>query len=142
MHRYDRMEFVTSGQDLQLKIIYTLSATHSVNMHARSVLPIVYIGTLRACQQISADASQSVWADSRSKCVGRVSRFKCTGQWVSILAHGLVCISIFGCSQDVRHKLTKIVQLIIRSKRLGQPHVQSVWAERHLSSARANGSPY
>ena len=82
------------------------------------------------------------WPASRSKCVGRVSRFKCTGQWVSILAHGLVCISIFGCSQDVRHKLTKIVQLIIRSKRLGQPHVQSVWAERHLSSARANGSPY
>src|SRR5882762_10474945 len=57
------------------------------------------------------------WPASRSKCVGRVSRFKCTGQWVSILAHGLVCISIFGCSQDVRHKLTKIVQLIIRSKR-------------------------
>ena len=82
------------------------------------------------------------WPASRSKCVGRVSRFKCTGQWVSILAHGLVCISIFGCSQDVRNKLTKIVQLIIRSKRLGQPHVQSVWAERHLSSARANGSPY
>jgi len=82
------------------------------------------------------------WPASRSKCVGRVSRFKCTGQWVSILAHGLVCISIFGCLQDVRHKLTKIVQLIIRSKRLGQPHVQSVWAECHLSSARANGSPY
>src|SRR5882762_908668 len=82
------------------------------------------------------------WPASRSKCVGRVSHFKCTGQWVSILAHGLVCISIFGCSQDVRHKLTKIVQLIIRSKCLGQPHVQSVWAERHLSSARANGSPY
>src|SRR5882762_2270173 len=59
------------------------------------------------------------WPASRSKCVGRVSRFKCTGQWVSILAHGLVCISIFGCSQDVRHKLTKIVQLIIRSKRVG-----------------------
>src|ERR1700692_1905244 len=126
-------------------------STHSVNMHARSVLPIVYIGTLRACQQISADASQSVWADSRSDRIGpphvqsvwaRVSRFKCTGQWVSILAHGLVCISIFGCSQDIRHKLTKIVQLIIRSKRLGQPHVQSVWAECHLSSARANGSPY
>src|SRR5882762_10080903 len=47
------------------------------------------------------------WPASRSKCVGRGSRFKCTGQWVSILAHGLVCISIFGCSQDVRHKLTK-----------------------------------
>jgi len=43
--------------------INKLTATHSVNMHARSVLPIVYIGTLRACQQISADASQSVWAD-------------------------------------------------------------------------------
>src|SRR5882762_4786713 len=33
-------------------------------IHARSVLPIVYICTLGACQQISADASQSVWADS------------------------------------------------------------------------------
>jgi len=120
-------------------------------IHARSVLPIVYICTLGACQQISADACsermgrrtlRAYGPASRSKCVGRGSRFKCTGQWVSILAHGLVCISIFGCSQDVRHKLTKIVQLIIRSKRLGQPHVQSVWAERHLSSARANGSPY
>src|SRR5882762_7786716 len=29
-----------------------------------------------------------------------------------------------------------------RSKCVGQPHVQSVWAECHLSSARANGSPY
>jgi len=120
-------------------------------IHARSVLPIVYICTLRACQQISADACsermgrrtlRAYGPASRSKCVGRGSRFKCTGQWVSILAHGLVCISIFGCSQDVRNKLTKIVQLIIRSKRLGQPHVQSVWAECHLSSARANGSPY
>src|SRR5882762_5991851 len=69
------------------------SSTHSVNMHARSVLPIVYIGTLRACQQISADASQSVWADSRSD-------------------------------------------------RIGPPHVQSVWAECHVSSALANGFPY
>jgi len=120
-------------------------------IHARSVLPIVYICTLGACQQISADACsermgrrtlRAYGPASRSKCVGRGSRFKCTGQWVFILAHGLVCISIFGCSQDVRHKLTKIVQLIIRSKRLGQPHVQSVWAECHLSSARANGSPY
>src|SRR5882762_6886256 len=72
---------------------YLKMTTHSVNMHARSVLPIVYIGTLRACQQISADASQSVWADSRSD-------------------------------------------------RIGPPHVQSVWAECHVSSALANGFPY
>jgi len=32
--------------------------------------------------------------------------------------------------------IDQIVQLIIRSKASGQPHVQSVWAERHLSSAR------
>src|SRR5882762_8501915 len=103
----------------------------SVHLHARSVPANLGRRVLRAYGPAS-----------RSKCVGRGSRFKCTGQWVFILAHGLVCISIFGCSQDVRNKLTKIVQLIIRSKRLGQPHVQSVWAERHLSSARANGSPY
>jgi hypothetical protein len=62
-------------------------------IHARSVLPIVYICMLGACQQISADASQSVWADSRSD-------------------------------------------------RIGPPHVQSVWAECHVSSALANGFPY
>jgi len=120
-------------------------------IHARSVLPIVYICTLGACQQISADGCsermgrrtlRAYGPASRSKCVGRGSRFKCTGQWVSILSTWVgvhIYIWMFaGCSQQ----LTKIVQLIIRSKRLGQPHVQSVWAECHLSSARANGSPY
>src|SRR5882762_1305689 len=79
-------------------------------IHARSVLPIVYICTLGACQQISADACsermgrrtlRAYGPASRSKCVGRGSRFKCTGQWVFILAHGLVCISIFGCSPQI-----------------------------------------
>jgi len=30
----------------------------------------------------------------------------------------------------------------LRSERTGQPHVQSVWAEGHVSSALANGFPY
>src|SRR5882762_3410207 len=122
-------------------VIYSRSErpADSVHLHARSVP--ANLGR-RISERMGRLTLGPYWPASRSKCVGRVSRFKCTGQWVSILAHGLVCISIFGCSQDVRHKLTKIVQLIIRSKRLGQPHVQNVWAERHLSSARANGSPY
>src|SRR5882762_7005630 len=70
--------------------------THSVNMHARSVLPIVYIGTLRACQQISADASQSVWADSRSDRIGPPHvqsvwaslTFKACGLSATFQAHG------------------------------------------------------
>jgi hypothetical protein len=33
---------------------------------------------------------QSMWASSCSKCVGWVPPFKCTGQWVSILAYGPV----------------------------------------------------
>src|SRR5882762_4844643 len=49
------------------------------------------------------------WPASRSKCVGRVPPFKCTGQWVSILVYGPVprfkrpgrCISIFGCSDQM-----------------------------------------
>src|SRR5882762_3244391 len=71
-------------------------ATHSVNMHARSVLPIVYIGTLGACQQISADASQSVWADSRSDRIGPPHvqsvwaslTFKACGLSATFQAHG------------------------------------------------------
>jgi len=122
-------------------VIYSRSErpADSVHLHARSVPANLGRRVLRAYGPTHA---QSIWASLTFKVCGRGSHFKCTGQWVSILAHGLVCISIFGCSQDVRNKLTKIVQLIIRSKCLGQPHVQSVWAERHLSSARANGSPY
>src|ERR1700676_1612355 len=37
---------------------------------AQRLLPIVSLGTLRACQQISADPSQSVWAGSRSDQIG------------------------------------------------------------------------
>jgi len=69
---------------------------------------------------------QSVWAECHVSSALAMGFHIST--WVGV-------ISIFGCLQDVRHKLTKIVQLIIRSKRLGQPHVQSVWAECHLSSA-------
>jgi hypothetical protein len=43
---------------------------------------------------------------------------------------------------DGRIKWTKMAQLVVRSKCLGHPHIQSVWAECHLSSALANGSPY
>src|SRR5882762_4408495 len=92
-------------------VIYSRSErpADSVHLHARSVP--ANLGR-RISERMGRLTLGPYWPASRSKCVGRVSRFKCTGQWVSILAHGLVCISIFGCSQDVRHKLTKIVQLI------------------------------
>src|SRR5882762_8093709 len=102
-------------------------------IHARSVLPIVYICTLGACQQISADACsermgrrtlRAYGPASHSKCVGRGSHFKCTGQWVFILAHGLVYISIFGCLQQIDQNSSADYTLeasgpASRSKRVG-----------------------
>src|SRR5882762_10107335 len=91
-------------------------------IHARSVLPIVYICTLGACQQISADGCsermgrrtlRAYGPASRSKCVGRGPPFKRTGQWVSILAYGPYPASsgLAGAYLylDVRIKWTKIV---------------------------------
>jgi hypothetical protein len=71
-------------EDMECVAMYETDMIQSY-IHARSVPPKVYIGTLRACQQISAD--------------------------------------------DML-------------ERMGWPHVQSVWAECHVSNALANGFPY
>ena len=82
-----------------------------------------------------------------SKRVGWVPRFKCTGQQVSILVHGPVPLlqAVWPVHIYIwmgTSKWTKMAQPGVRSKCLGQPHVQSVWAECYLSRALANGSPY
>jgi len=99
-------------------------------MHARSVLPIVYIGTLRACQQsrpthlraYGPTDARTVLARltfkvcgpaSRSKRVGWVPPFKRTGQWVLLLVYGRYPLQsgLAGAYLylDVRIKWTKIV---------------------------------
>jgi len=139
----------------ELQHMILLSATLSQDMiqsyiHARSVLPIVYICTLGACSKSRPTRAQSVWADARSErlasltfkvCGPRVT-FQMHWPWVSILAHGWCAYLYLDVRRMFATKLTKIVQLIIRSKRLGQPHVQSVWAERHLSKRTGQWSPY
>jgi hypothetical protein len=50
--------------------------THSVNVHANSVLPILYIGMFRTCQQMSADGAESVWAGLTFKSCGLSATFQ------------------------------------------------------------------
>jgi hypothetical protein len=134
----------------------------SLNLGPKSMVPnqpIQSIFTLRASHQKctlarSEHASKSrpivcrVYGPaSHSKRVGWVPCFKCTGQQVSILAHGPVPLLQVVWPVHIyiwmgASKWTKIAQPGVRSKRLGQPHVQSVWAECHLSSALTSGSPY
>ena len=64
---------------------YVANATHSVNVHANSVLLILYIGTFGTCQQMSADSTRSVSANG-AESVWAGLTFKSCG--LSALAKG------------------------------------------------------
>jgi len=69
------------------------------------------------------DHARTVSPPRRSKCVGLVSRFKCTGQWFPFSTW--VGVHIYLDVRRMSPQIDQIVQLSIRSKRLGQPHVKT-----------------
>src|SRR6266436_9112476 len=111
-------------------------------IHARSVLPTLYIGMLRTCQQMSADGTRSAWADGTQSVWASLTQESCglsatfqvhwpravhISAWASTPASsGLAGAYLYleGCI-----KWTKIAQRVVRFERVSQPHVQSVWAE-------------
>ena len=92
----------------------TSQTTHSVNVHARSVPPEVYIGTLRACQQISADVRSECMGQPTFKACGLSVTFQVywpMGLHISVWASTLASSGLAGAYLylDVRIKWTKIV---------------------------------
>src|SRR6266853_803605 len=91
-------------------------------IHARSVLPTLYIGTLRTCQQMSADGTWSAWADGTQSVWASLTQESCglsatfqvhwpravhISAWAGTPASsGLASAYIY---LDVRIKWTKIV---------------------------------
>jgi hypothetical protein len=138
----------TTDNSCRLKEL-SLLASHS---GTRMTQPIQSMFTLRTSHRMctltcSEHASksrltytQSIWAGLTFKVCGLSATFQVhwpTGfhisAWASTSASsGLAGAYLYlgGCI-----KWTKMAQLVVRSKHLGQPHVQS-------ASALANGSPY